>query len=247
MKTKIYTSLFIILLIANACEKKTDEPVTRPVEFTETTYESLGTFDDVGKPNYLLARDAISSDLLSFINTSLPEKEDLRRTRPDLLNSSAIGDIVITQQSDVFITFVSQGTAYTNTFAFYTYPSNKPPASPKDIVKINYVFPNAGSETPLKAGDKVKIGNFNVGTSIGFVILKDAWNPTTKTINSKAVHFCSNDVLNPEVDPKLKKHAVLINYPAENKVLIGFEDIDRTSLDCDHDFNDVVVYATVTP
>ena len=246
MKTKIYTSLFIFLLAVSACEKKTDEPLTRPVEFPETAYEPLGTYDDSGKPNYLLTPDPISSDLLSFINSSLPEKEDLRSTHPELLNSSAIGDIVITKQSEVFITFVSQGTAYANTFVYYTYPTNQPPASPKDITKINYVFPNAGSGTPLQTGDKVKIGNFNAGTSIGFAILVDAWKPATKSINNKAVHFLSNDVLNPEVDPKLKKHAVLINYPSENKVLIGFEDIDRTSSDCDHDFNDVVVYATVT-
>ncbi len=246
MKTIIYTSLFIFLLTVCACEKKTDEPLTRPVEFPETTYEPLGTYDDLGKPNYLLTPDPISNDLQSFINSTLPEKVDLRSSHPELLSSSAIGDIVITKQSEVFITFVAQGTAYANTFVYYTYPTNQPPASPKDITKINYVFPNAGSGTPLKAGDKVKIGNFNAGTSIGFAILVDAWNPTTKTINSKAVHFLSNDVLNPEVDPKLKKHAVLINYPAENKVLIGFEDIDRTVSDCDHDFNDVVVYATVT-
>jgi hypothetical protein len=58
------------------------------------------------------------------------------------------------------------------------------------------------------------------------------------------VHFCSNDILNPEVDPKLKKHAVLINAP-DNRVLIGFEDLNRTLPQCDHDFNDVVVYSTV--
>ena len=78
-------------------------------------------------------------------------------------------------------------------------------------------------------------------------MLQGAWNSTSKTLDNKAVHFCSNDVLNPEVDPKLKKHAVLINYTPENKVLIGFEDVDRTRGDCDHDFNDVIVYATVTP
>lgn len=247
MKTNIFTSLFIVALTVCACEKKTDEPLTRPVEFTETKYEPLGTYDDFGKPNYLLTKDPISPELISFINSSLPEKKDLRSTHPELLNSSAIGDIVITQQSDVFITFVSQGTAYANTFVYYTYPTNQPPTSPKDIIKVNYVFPNAGTGTPLQAGDKVKIGSFSAGTSIGFAILVDAWNPTTKTINNKAVHFLSNDVLNPEIDPKLKKHAVLISYPSENKVLIGFEDIDRTKLDCDHDFNDVVVYATVTP
>jgi hypothetical protein len=101
--------------------------------------------------------------------------------------------------------------------------------------------------TGLRAGDKIKIGRFQPGTSVGFVLLQKAWNTTTKVLNNKAVHFCSNDALNPEIDPKLKKHVVLINYPSENKVLIGFEDLDRTTSECDHDFNDVVLYATVTP
>jgi hypothetical protein len=60
------------------------------------------------------------------------------------------------------------------------------------------------------------------------------------------VHFCSNEILNPEVDVNLKKHAVLINYIPEKKVLIGIEDTDRTKAICDNDFQDVVLYATVT-
>ncbi len=35
-------------------------------------------------------------------------------------------------------------------------------------------------------------------------------------------------------------------YAPEDKILIGFEDTDRTNPDCDNDFNDVVVYGTVT-
>ena len=228
-----------------ACKK--DKPVTRVVEFTSTTYQTLGTYDSSGKPDYLLTTDTISSALLSFINNTLPDGRDLRISNPELLTTKAIADIAITQPSDVFITFVSQGGGYTNTFAFYTYPTNQPPASTKDIKIITYVFPNSGNLTPLQPGDKVKIGRFDAGTSIGFVLLQKAWDTTTNTLNNKVVHFCSNDVLNPEVDPNLKKHAVLINYPPENKVLIGFEDLDRTFSNCDHDFNDLVVYCTVTP
>jgi len=109
------------------------------------------------------------------------------------------------------------------------------------------VFPNSGALTPLHRGDKVKIGRFEAGTSLGFVLLQKSWDTTTNVLSNKVVHFCSNDVLNPEVDPSLRKHAVLINYPPENKVLIGFEDLDRTSPYCDHDFNDLVVYCTVIP
>jgi hypothetical protein len=240
--------LFLALTFGLFACVKDPKPKTRPVEFTATTYESLGTWDDFGKPNYLISpRDAISSNMLSFINGTLQEGEDLKKAHPELLSSSAIADIKITQTSDVFLTFVTQSALQTDLVGFYTYSTNTPPATATDIKTITYVFPNSGVNTALIPGDKVKLGRFNPGTSIGFVLLQKAWDKTTKTINNKAVHFCSNDALNPEIDPALKKHAVLINYPPENKVIIGFEDLDRTKSECDHDFNDVVIYATVTP
>ena len=246
MKALKLSSVLVLVLSLCACEKE-DKSVTKPVEFTETTYQNLGTFDNNGRPNYLLPKDAISPNLDTYIDNTLPERTDLRTSHPDLLTTNAIADIAITQSSDVYITYVSQGAGTTNAIAFYTYPTNKPLANAKDIKNITYIFPNAGFGTTLEPGDKVKIGRFDVGTSIGFVLLQGAWSSAYKTLDNKVVHFCSNDVLNPEVDPKLKKHAVLINYTPENKVLIGFEDVDRTRGDCDHDFNDVIVYATVTP
>jgi len=243
MKTKYYTALFIILLSITGCHK----PKTKEVKFTSTTYQTLGTFNTEGKPDYLLPRDQISSSMLSFIDSTLPNGKDLRVSHPELFTSTAIADIKVTQSSDIFITFVSEVGDLSNSFAFYTYPTNQPPTSPKDIKLITYIFPNTGVNTPLQAGDKVKIGRFDPGTSVGFVLLKGAWNTTTHTLSDDVVHFCTNDALNPEVDPSLKKHAVLINYTPENKVLIGFEDLDRTNSSCDNDFNDVVLYCTVTP
>jgi hypothetical protein len=245
---KKFSPLFFIIIILSiiAC-KKEKAPVTIPVEFPSTAYLTLGTYDSFGKPNYLVTPDVISPNMQSLINSTLVEKADLRISHPELLSTNAIADIAITQPSDVYITFVSQITTSANALAFYTYPPSTPPASAKDIKTITYFFPSAGTGTKLKAGDKVKLGRFEAGVSIGFVLLKSAWDATTRTLNNKVVHFCSNDVLNPEVDPNLKKHAVLVNYPAENKVLIGFENTDRTTPTCDNDFNDIVIYATVTP
>lgn len=247
---KKLTPLFIALLMLSACKKTQtapSPPSSVPVKFTATTYQTLGANDDSGKPLYLTTKDVVSSNLLSFISTTLPERADLRKTHPELLSNSAIADIKMTQKSDVYITYAYNGTGLSDAIAFYTYPTNSQPASAADIKTITYIFPNAGYGTTLQPGDKVKIGTFDVGTSIGFVLLQNAWNFTTKTINTDSPHFCTNDVLNPETDPNLKKHAVLINYAPENKVLIGFEDLDRSTPQCDHDFNDVVVYATVTP
>ncbi|CAN5653493.1 hypothetical protein BH11BAC3_BH11BAC3_39630 [soil metagenome] len=242
----LYLPLFVLIILSFSC-KKDKQPVTRVVEFKSTTYQALGAYDSLGKPAYLQPRDIISPALLAFIKVSLPDRQDLTKTNPDLFTNKAIADITITTASNVFITYVSQGGSLTNSFAFYTYPTNHPPASTEDIKTITYIFPSSGSGTPLERGDKVKLGRFEPGTSVGFVLLQKGWDALTHTLNNKVVHFCSNDVLNPEVDVNLKKHAVLINYLPEGKVLIGMEDTDRTLPACDNDFNDVVFYCTVTP
>jgi hypothetical protein len=242
MKINNYLPLIGGLLVIMSCHK---DPVTKSVKFTSTTYKTLSTFNTQGEPDNLL-KDTISPDLLHFIDTLLPDGKNLTLTHPELFNNPEIGDITITKPSTVYITFVSQSGANNNAIAYYTYPTSKPPTQAKDIKEIIYFFPSAGRLSPLVAGDKVNIGNFDAGTSIGFVLMQDAWITKSSSLNNDAVHYCTNDALNPEVDPKLKKHGVLISYAPEKKVLIGFEDFDRTSSWCDNDFNDVVVYATVT-
>ena len=247
---RLIVTVCIGMFLFMSCKKEVAEPegpATKPVSFSASAYENACSWDSTGKPDCLLARDNISHALLGFATGTLQEGKDLRYTHPELLSSTAIGDIQITQSSDVFITFLIQGTSQKNAFAYYTFPTSQPPKSAADIKKITYVFPSVGFGTPLQPGDKVQIGRFDPGTSIGFVLLQDAWDPFTRKPNNEAVHFCTNDVLNPETNPQLKKHAVLVNYAAENKVLIGFDDANRTTALCDHDFNDVILYATIKP
>ncbi len=220
--------------------------MTRPVQFNSTSYKNLTSYDSVGKPNNLL-KDAISPSMLAFIDDFLPDGKNLAAAHPELFTSNVTPDIAPDRRSDVYLTFVSGNAGNSNSIAFYTFPTNQPPANADAIKLITYVFPNAGKHTPLTPGDKMKIGTFDPGTSIGLVLMQNAWDTTTRTLNNNAVHFCSTDALNPEVAPKLKRHAVLINYAPENRFIIGFEDRDRTSPDCDNDFNDVVLYFTVKP
>ena len=244
MKSKKYIFILLFGLIFIASCKK--QAVTRAVQFTSTTYDTVGTFDNTGKPGSLLPKDNISTPLQNFIDTLLPERHDLRQTHPELFTSSAIADVVITQKSNVVITFLSGHTQWHNTFAIYTYTTGNPPLTTADIKLITYVFPNAGQGSPLQSGDKIDVGTFEAGTSIGFVLMQDAWSMTNHSINNTAPHFCSADILNPEINPNLKRHAVLINYPLENKVLIGFEDTNRTDPVCDNDFNDLLIYCTIS-
>ena len=246
MKRILPLSLLILILFSCKKDKPVAPAVTVPVKFTSTTYKTLSPFDATGKPDVMETPDVVSGGLLNFLHTMLPEHVNLETTHPELLASTALADIIVTQPTELHVTFVSQGAAYANAIAFYTYPINNPPASAADIKVITYIFPNAGFNTPLQAGDKVDIGSFDAGTSVGFVLMKDAWDPSIQNLNTDVIHYCSDDVLNPEVDPKLKKHVVLLNYTPESKTLIGFEDVDRTYVNCDNDFNDVVFYITKT-
>lgn len=82
---KKFTPLFFIIIILVSACKKEKAPVTIPVEFTSTNYQTLGTYDSFGKPNYLLAPDIISANMQSLINSTLIEKSDLRIAHPELL------------------------------------------------------------------------------------------------------------------------------------------------------------------
>lgn len=210
----------------------------------------MGSTDNSGRPNYLVSpSDVISARLLSWLNTSLPESKPLTTTHPQYLASSNTGTINLTAASDIWVTFVTEGAGYTNSVGFYTYPTNNPPLTTSNVGVVTIFFPNAslyGSGGNMHTGDKVKIGTFTAGTSVGFVTLSNAWTGGN-TFSTAGYKYFSDPQLNPETDVKLKKHTVLLNDPTDSLFLISFEDILRSSPSCDNDFNDVVIYATSNP
>ena len=184
--------------------------------------------------------------MLASINASLPEQKNVASLHPEYISSSANSNIVITKKADVWITFVYEGAGYRNVLGYYTYKTGTPPQSLADINQINYIFPNCslpGSGGNLNSGDKVKLGTFDEGTTIGLVIFSNGWNGYINAPNSQA--FFSNENLNPESKASLKKHNVVLKF--KDTYLIGFEDMFRENAGCDHDFNDVILYATANP
>lgn len=202
-----------------------------------------------GVPKYLLPNnDPISATLLSYVNASLPEGKSVATTHPNYLTSTNTSTINVTATADVWITFVAEGAGNLNSFAFYTYPTGTPPQTPADIKNATLIFPNAsglGSGGGLLPGNKVHLGTFSVGTSIGFILLSNAW--TGSGVNVNATKFYSNDALNPETVASLQKHSLVLYDAADNLSLITFEDLNRQTGGSDNDFNDVVFYATSNP
>ncbi|WP_129713818.1 LruC domain-containing protein [Pedobacter sp. SYP-B3415] len=210
----------------------------------------------LGRPKYLTAAsDVVNANLLSYINASLPEGLPLTQTHPEYLTSTAQSNIVITQNdTEVFITFVSEGASYRNSLAWYSYPTNNPPTAASGssltgaIDKVTYVFPNAsayGSSGGLRTGNKVSLGKFSAGTTIALVLIQDAWT-NSNGVSYTNTKFYSDSRFNPESTTALRKHSVMLYDNQHSLFLFGFEDTNRTS-SSDNDFNDLVVYASATP
>jgi LruC domain-containing protein len=214
---------------------------------TTINYSYLGSYNTQGVPGYLLSpRDIISKDFLDDINASLPERIRLPVGHPDYLAIGNEADIVVNEEADVWITFVHEGAGYLNAVGYYVYDQSNPPKSVLDIDRYNVIFPNAsysGSGGGLTSGDKVFLGRFPAGKSIGWFLVPNGWSGG-KVSGSRL--FYSQPSFNPESDLSKKQHTVLLYDAKRSVLLIGFEDIDRMN-GSDEDFNDAVFYVTANP
>lgn len=215
------------------------------------SFNYLGGYNGQGVPDYLEAnRDVISAQLLEYINASLPEKQPVPQYHPTFLANGKKTTLEIVETCDVWVTFVHEGAGFRNAIGFYTYDTSSPPQSLNDIATVNVIFPNlsyAGSGGGLYSGDKVNIGQYQAGTSIGLVLMADGWDGTN---SEDYYHIVFGDKsLNPEPDEDLRQHNVLL-WDEENELfLLGFEDIlrDNRPFQCDNDFNDAILFVTSNP
>jgi len=212
-------------------------------------------FDELGRP---VNREEVDktidmAKLIQHLGNTIPEGGSVPKQHPQYLNTEAPANLTITKTSDVWITLVHEGADYLNTLGYYTYPTGQKPTSADQIDTVKVILPNAslkGSQGMgnMLMGDKVKIGRFKPGTSVGFVLIQNAYNTRDKSINYNAAKFYTDEQLNPEASNSLKRHNVLLNDASQRVFLVGFEDINRTpGSHSDQDFNDLVFYAQSNP
>ena len=211
-------------------------------------YQFLGPYTSDGTPLYFVTSDVVTPQTMTLISNSLPENYPVPTYNPQYISSGYQTDIIIDSLADVWVTFVSEGAGYKNVLGFYTYDLNNPPTTAPTASQITIIFPNVsaqGSGGSLLAGNKVKIGTFPAGTGIGWVLLANAWNGSSVT--NGLWRLFSNPNFNPESNPSLRQHNVLLNDPDNQRVILGFEDIRRDNAGCDNDFNDAVFYVSANP
>lgn len=209
----------------------------------------MGTYNRWGVPNYLeTPGDQISSQLMTQINTALPENRPVPTYHPEYLYDVNRQNLTLVADADVWVTFVHEGAGYTNALGYYTYHRDFPPQTIEDIEECQIIFPNVsfkGSGGKLKSGSKVHLGEFPAETVIGWVLLRNGWNQTSQTVSTGAGAIFSDKVLNPESNEDYRQHVVLLHNEGENTFVISFEDLIRPG--GDNDFNDAIFYAYVDP
>ena len=235
-------------MFSQAEEPDADSPFSASRAMAVTgSYAYVQPFNIQGVPQNLL-HDAVPADFLVRVNTTLPESQKLPISHPDYLSDTNQLNVKIDELADLWVTFVTEGAGYGNSLGYFTYPAGQPPATAADITDMKIIFPNAslaGSGGNLRSGDKLYIGRFPAGTMIGWFMVANGW--TGSGVGNGYGRYYSLTGLNPEVNPAIRQHSILVWDGVFQKLMFAFEDIERSSSGCDQDFNDVIFYATVSP
>lgn len=210
-------------------------------------YNYLGEYTSDGTPKYFVEKDVVSQETLDKIAEALPERYPVPEYNPQYITSGYDTDIILEKDADVWVTFVGEGAGYKNVLGFYTYDTANPPQEAPQPEEITIVFPNVSAKYSggsLEVGHKVKIGHFDAGTGIGWVLLANGWKGS---VTPGLWQLFSNIDFNPEKEESLRHHNVLLTDPDTKCIILGFEDIRRDYGSCDNDFNDALFYITANP
>ncbi|MGL1937004.1 MAG: LruC domain-containing protein [Fibrobacterales bacterium] len=202
----------------------------------------------LGLPSSLAEDVTISSALLEDINNAFPERSRVDIDHPEYIHHGNESELsIVNDSADVWITFIHEGAGYKNSFGYFTYPDSAPPPAASSLELIP-IFPNAsysGSGGGLSTGNTVSIGRFPPGTRIGFWIIANGWE--NNAINWNGPTYFSERDFNPEQSDSARHHLASLYHPDYDMIILAFEDINRESSGCDHDFNDIIFTASWNP
>lgn len=221
----------------------------RTLDYNAIDLKFLGSWNGDGVPSYLESQsDIITSDFLDEINAILPSKKSAPDNHPEYFADNYEQSFNLIETADIWITFVSEGSRDRNTLAYYTFDKNNPPQGEDDIEECTVIFPNASFDRSgggLYAGDKVHIGQFPAGTSIGWLLITKAYDDKHDEIKKGKAYLFSHKDLNELSDSPYQQHIVMLKDLSQDRFIISFEEEERPKKD--EDFNDNMFYATVSP
>ena len=215
MKARIICG--ILLLVGIACE---DDDV-----FVETPPVTEDVF------HVDLCPTLVSNALSLF-----PESRNNMERHSQLFSGATQQRLVLTKDTDVYVSFVTEAASIGNVLGYYIYDSKATPGSSEDIDK-QLVFPNV-DKTYLNVGDTKKLGagQLKAGTVIGFFLIVGGYR--NEGVYFKRPTSYTDQDWNAD---KAKQH-VMYQESECGAIVIGFE--DKNSPNADKDFNDIIFTVT---
>ncbi|AXI99840.1 LruC domain-containing protein [Cyclonatronum proteinivorum] len=235
-----------------------EQTMPEPLRLQDITFTPIGTWNSVGRPDYLTVPDELDMAFLDRIDAFLPGNQRVPRDKPELLDPNIPRDIVLTEDAHVWVTFIGTGAGYRNAMGYYYYTEDTKPQTPADIDTHYIIFPHAHfRDGALNAGDKVQLVGpldgeldfqaFPAGTRIGFFLIADGWKPSSSELTSgRWIHYSDRNLNTHISDPTKREHLVVVYDAAEEKLVLGWEDISRQG-SSDEDFNDVMFFTSWNP
>jgi hypothetical protein len=177
------------------------------------------------------------TEVYQKIMAQFPEHKNVRNTQKGLFESSAAKQVVLKNESAVYVTFISEGASYGNSFGWYSYNAGAKPAQHSDV-KLHVLFPHVSGRV-LKQGDRLQIGDgkFPAGTVIGFFLIINGWESGTVKFDRET--FYTDFELNTD---NQQQH-VLFQQKELGDIVLAFED-ELTTHESDQDFNDIIFTVT---
>jgi LruC domain-containing protein len=224
----------------------------------------LGNFDTNGYPAFLDGQETESADFTAAISAALPERKDLTVSTPALFSDPSKSNIKTTAPCQIWVSFLSEGAAYTNSMGYFYYPTGSTPATIADIGKKIVIFPNAsglnektGGVGSMIMGDRVRLmyydtansqwtDIFPAGITISWFIIQNSFNVTKGANKGIGATNAAMYYSIPSFNSDNYQHNILLLDQTTQKMVIGFED-QSLSGSSDRDFNDVVFSASANP
>lgn len=194
----------------------------------------IGISIDEGIPDDIIPSETCPQ-LLDAISNMFPQGQNANTAHPDLFYSANAPTIKTTEETPVYVVFVDEGAIWKNTFGYYAYPTNNPPASVNDIIS-HVVFPNVsktGEGGGLEQGDMVLLDTFPAGYTIGFYMIAKSWQ------NGMMVPGIYTHYSTLEFNPQNRQQHLLFIESNCNDLVFTLEDVRLP--DGDKDFNDIIL------
>ncbi len=168
-------------------------------------------------------------------NKLFPEFVNNESKQTVLFADSVQKKIILTSDTDVYLTFISEGAVFDNTLGWYSFTGEEESSQNPHDVEWHILFPNVSNKI-LAAGDRLKLSDqpFKKGTVIGFFLIADGWQNGVINYNKTTLFSTLSSSVN-----QSQQHVLFIEKTCGDMVL-AFEDVSVTETKCDHDFNDII-------